>query len=563
MTTGEEEERMSNKNIRKSDTGFLLQGTILAAASIISRIIGLVYRVPLTAIIGKTGNDFYGTAYEIYNIILLISSYSLPLAVSKLVAARMAKGQAKDAYRVLKGSLLFAGVSGTAAMAIVYFGADFFTGTLLKTPLSSIALKVLAPTLLIVAIVGVCRGFAQGPNTMMPSAISQIAEQIMNAVVSVVAAWLLFSYGAKVGAVLGDEDAYAAAYGAAGGTAGTLAGAATALIFILFVFVTFRRRFLRKVRRDRTKVKEAFGTMMKVLILTTIPVLLSTTIYNISSIIDNGIFKNIAHLQGYDATQISEWWGVFTGQYKVLINVPVSIASAMSASCVPSLTAAFHAGEKKSVRTQIHSSTRFIMVIAIPCAVGMAVLAQPIMRLLFNDADPLSGQMMMAGAIAVVFYSLSTLSNGLLQGIDRLKVPVKNAAVALVLHIVFLVGCMLFFHLNIFAVVLANAFYALCMCVLNGLAVRRYSGTRQNLKTTYLVPIAASAVMGVAVFGSYRLLELLSGYNAVATIVSIIVGVAVYAVALLLMKGLTEEDLKRFPKGYLLVNIAKKLRLMK
>ena len=211
---------MSNKNIRKSDTGFLLQGTILAAASIISRIIGLVYRVPLTAIIGKTGNDFYGTAYEIYNIILLISSYSLPLAVSKLVAARMAKGQAKDAYRVLKGSLLFAGVSGTAAMAIVYFGADFFTGTLLKTPLSSIALKVLAPTLLIVAIVGVFRGFFQGLNTMMPSAISQIAEQIMNAVVSVVAAWLLFSYGAKVGAVLGDEDAYAAAYGAAGGTAG-------------------------------------------------------------------------------------------------------------------------------------------------------------------------------------------------------------------------------------------------------------------------------------------------------------------------------------------------------
>ena len=175
MTTGEEEERMSNKNIRKSDTGFLLQGTILAAASIISRIIGLVYRVPLTAIIGKTGNDFYGTAYEIYNIILLISSYSLPLAVSKLVAARMAKGQAKDAYRVLKGSLLFAGVSGTAAMAIVYFGADFFTGTLLKTPLSSIALKVLAPTLLIVAIVGVFRGFFQGLNTMMPSAISQIA----------------------------------------------------------------------------------------------------------------------------------------------------------------------------------------------------------------------------------------------------------------------------------------------------------------------------------------------------------------------------------------------------
>lgn len=547
---------------KNSDTGFLLQGSILAMASIISRIIGLVYRMPLTAIIGKTGNDYYGTAYEIYNIILLISSYSIPLAVSKMVAARMAKGQAKDAYKVLKGSLLFAFVSGTIAMIVVFVGADFFTGTLLKTPLSAIALKVLAPTLLIVAVVGVFRGFFQGLNTMMPSAISQIAEQIMNAIVSVVAAYMLFSYGAKVGAVLGDKDAYAAAYGAAGGTTGTLVGALTALLVVVFVYMAYRRRFIRKVKQDRGRSKETFSEMMKILIMTIIPVLLSTTIYNISSIIDNGVFKNIAHMQGYSAKEISEWWGVFTGQYKVLINVPISIASAMAASCVPSLTAAYHSKDKEGVRFQIQSATRVIMVIAIPCAVGMAVLASPIMQLLFADSDPLSGQMMMLGAISVVFYSLSTLSNGLLQGIDQLKVPVKNAAIALVLHLLFLVVAMEFFHLHIFAVVLANAFYALCMCVLNGLAVARYSGAKQDIKKTYLTPAAAAAIMGVVVYGVYQLLYLLLKSNAISTVIAIIMGVVVYFVALLLMKGLTESEIKKFPKGNLLVNIAKKLHLL-
>lgn len=553
---------MGSSEKKKSSSSFLLQGSILAIASIISRIIGLVYRIPLTSIIGKTGNDYYGTAFEIYNIILLISCYSIPLAVSKMVAERMSKKRADAAYQVLKSALVFAFISGTTAMLIVFLGADFFTGTLLKTPLSNIALKILAPTILLVAIVGVFRGFFQGLNTMMPSAVSQIVEQLVNAVVSVVAAYFLFSYGAKVGAVLGNENNYAAAYGAAGGTLGTMSGAFGALLFVLFIFFIYRKHFIRKIRRHPGEHTESFAHLMKTFVMIMIPVLLSTTIYNISSIIDNGIFKNIAHLQGYSASDISEWWGVFTGQYKVLINVPISIASAMAASCVPSLTAAYHAKERQNVRSQIQMATRFIMVISIPSAVGMAVLAQPIMRLLFNDSDVLSGRMMIAGAAAIVFYSLSTLSNGLLQGIDRLKIPVKNAAVSLVLHILFLIACMEFFHLHIYAVVLANSFYALCMCVLNGAAVLKYSGARQNIRKTYLIPLVASAVMGVAVFGIYQLLMMTVKSNAAAVIISIVIGVIVYAAALLLMKGLTEEELKKFPKGYLLVKIAKKFHLM-
>ena len=136
----------------KKSNSFLMQGSILAVASIVSRIIGLIYRIPLTNIIGDTGNNYYGTAFRIYNILLIISSYSLPLAVSKLVSANMSQGRRRNVYRILKCALLFGVVSGTIAALILYFGAEFITTTLMRTPLSIFAVKVLVPVLLIVAV---------------------------------------------------------------------------------------------------------------------------------------------------------------------------------------------------------------------------------------------------------------------------------------------------------------------------------------------------------------------------------------------------------------------------
>lgn len=548
-------------NSRESNS-FIVKGSVLAMASIISRILGLLYRMPLTAIIGKTGNDYYGTAYEVYNIILIISSYSIPLAVSKLVAARMSKGQVKNAYRILRGSLGFAAISGGTASLIVYFGADFFTGTLLQTPLSSIALKVLSPVLLIVAIVGVLRGFFQGLHTTVPSAMSQVFEQIVNAVVSIAAAYFLFSYGAKVGAVLGDKDSYSAAYGAAGGTLGTAMGAVTALLFMLLIYFAYRKVLLKKVKRDHSRSEESYLSIIGVLIFTIIPVLLSTTLYNISSIVNNGIFKNVVLAQGYDPKTISEWWGVFTGQYKVLINVPISVASALAASAVPALAAAYERGELKKVRRQIASANRFIMIVAFPCAVGLFVLAKPIMMLLFGDSDQTTANIMYLGTIAIVFYSLSTLSNGILQGINRMRIPVRNAAIALVAQVVVLIICLLCFNLNIFAVVIANTFYALMMCILNELAVKKYSGAAIDLKRTFLIPGIVSIVMGLVVYVVYQLVNLIINSNLIATVLSIICGVFIYFVLMLLLRGITESELRRVPKGNVIIAISKKMHLI-
>ncbi|MCR4693878.1 MAG: polysaccharide biosynthesis protein [Pseudobutyrivibrio sp.] len=557
------------KSTKRSDASFLMQGSILAIASIISRIVGLIYRIPLTATIGKTGNDYYGTAYEIYNIILLISSYSIPLAVSKLVSARMAKGHVKDANRVLHGALIFALGSGGLASAIVFFGAEFFTGQLLKTPLAAIALKVLAPTLLVVAVLGVFRGFFQGLGTMIPSAISQIGEQIVNAIISVVAATILFSYGKKVGNVLGNEGDYAAAFGAAGGTLGTATGAAFALLFLLFIFAVFKKVLKKMVKRDKSRQVEDYMSIFSILFMTIIPVLLSTTVYNISSIIDQAIFKNIASTQGYGAKMISEWWGVFTGQYKVLINVPISIASAMAASTVPSLTAAFYSENHQLVKRQINMANRFVMVLAFPCAVGMMTLASPIMRLLFNDDDKTSAMMLIVGGVSIIFYSLSTLSNGVLQGIDKLTVPVKNAIIALVLHVLLLLVLLEVFKLNIFAVIIANAVYALLMCILNQLSVYRFAKSNMDIRLVFLAPLEASIVMGLVVFFSYKLVDSLTAMalsarlsNGIATLIAILLGIISYFIALLLFKGVDEETLMRFPGGSRLVNLAVKLHLM-
>lgn len=552
-------------NSRQNKTNFLVQGSILAAASIISRIIGLIYRIPMTSIIGDVGNNYYGCAFAIYNIILIISSFSLPQAVSKTVSAQVAKGRFSSAYQVFKAAMLFAVISGLAASLVVYFGAEFFTGTLMRTPHSVYALKVLSPVLLVVAVLGVLRGFFQGLGTMMPSAVSQIIEQIVNAIVSVWAAYVLFGYGSTIGAVLGDAEHYAAAYGAAGGTLGTGAGAVAGLLFAVFVFAIYMAAYRRKTKGAKKPKTAPFFSTFWMLLVTIIPVLLSTTIYNISGIIDQGIFKNVAILQGYKEHEIDVWYGVFSGKYQLLINIPIAIASAMAASSVPTLTKSFVEKNMDQVREQIHAAIRFVMVIAFPCTAGLAVLAKPIMLLLFpstaGTAD-MAASFMTAGALAVVFFALSTLSNGLLQGIDRLKVPVKNAFISLLLHVILLVVLMMSFRLNIYAVVYSNMFFAFLMCVLNARAIRVYSGYRQEIKKTFLIPAVCSVLMGVVTwlvnYGLYSLCEI----NAVAVLTAIFVAMIVYFVAMLLLKGLTEEDLRSFPKGTTLIAVAKKLHLL-
>lgn len=544
---------------------FLVQGSILAVASIGSRLIGLAYRIVVNNILGDVGCDYYSCAFAVYSIMLTISSYSLPLAVSKLVSARVVRKENKNANRILKGALLFGLASGLIVALICFFGADFITTNIMNTPMSAIALRVLAPTLIIVAVMGVLRGYFQGLGTMIPTATSQILEQIINACGSIFFAITLSSYGFELGQAINDAENYKAAYGAAGSTLGTSVGALVGLLFLLFILFIYRPVLKRGIKKDPTPTNELedYSKIIKVLVITIVPVLLSTTVYQLSDFIDQAIYKKMMALLARPALEASVNWGIYSGRVLVLISIPTTIANAMSASVIPSLTAAVTEGNMTLVKQKIKSAIRFIAVVSFPCAVGMGVLASPILQLLFRDSREMPALLVTIASIEIIFYTMSTLTNGILQGIDKMMTPVKNAVIALVLHVVVLVFGMFFLDLNIYAVVISNIAFPLIVTVLNASAIKHNLRYKQEIRKTFIIPGISAVGMGIIVWGSYTLIQMLCKINAISTLVSIVLGALVYFVLLLGLKGFTKEELLELPKGHLIYKLATKLRLMK
>ena len=547
---------MGNKNAKS--TNFIVQGGILAMAGVIARLIGLIYRVPMQRTIGDAGMGYYSAAFQIYSLMLIISSYSLPVAVSKLIAGYTARDEYKNAKRIYNCSMLFACFTGGITCLIVFFCADFLAG-LIKLPKSAIALRILAPTLLVVAIMGVMRGFFQGNGSMVPTATSQLVEQIINAIVSVVAAKFLFDYGLGVSGLLRDDD-YAAAYGAAGGTLGTSAGALAGLICLIIVYLISKRDFNYRVRHDENRHSDTFGRMLFALVLTVLPVLLSTTVYNLSDILDQGIFNYVMDTKGLSEVK-AEHWGIFSTKYKVLTNVPVALASAVCSSMMPSLTGCIRREEYKIARRKVSLAMRFTMILSIPCAVGLAVLGKPIISTLFQGEVDIPATMLKIGSIAVVFYSMSTLSNGVLQGIDKLNIPVRNAAIALVLHVGILYFMLDVFNMGLYGVVISCVLFALIMCILNWLAIRKYLKYQQEIVRTFVIPTISSIIMGlVAWLSNFLISKALSSFVSLA--ISIALSVCVYFVLLIKLKGVKEKEIRSFPGGNLMAAIARFFRLL-
>lgn len=547
---------MGNKNSKS--TNFIVQGGILAMAGVIARLIGLIYRVPMQRTIGDAGMGYYSAAFQIYSLMLIISSYSLPVAVSKLIAGYTARDEYKNAKRIYNCSMLFACFTGGITCLIVFFCADFLAG-LIKLPKSAIALRILAPTLLVVAIMGVMRGFFQGNGSMVPTATSQLVEQIINAIVSVVAAKFLFDYGLGVSGLLRDDD-YAAAYGAAGGTLGTSAGALAGLICLIIVYLISKRDFNYRVRHDENRHSDTLGRMLFALILTVLPVLLSTTVYNLSDILDQGIFNYVMDTKGLSEVK-AEHWGIFSTKYKVLTNVPVALASAVCSSMMPSLTGCIRREEYKIARRKVSLAMRFTMILSIPCAVGLAVLGKPIISTLFQGEVDIPATMLKIGSIAVVFYSMSTLSNGVLQGIDKLNIPVRNAAIALVLHVGILYFMLDVFNMGLYGVVISCVLFALIMCILNWLAIRKYLNYQQEIVRTFVIPTVSSIFMGlVAWLSNFLISKALSSFVSLA--ISIALSVCVYFVLLIKLKGVKEKEIRSFPGGNLMAAIARFFRLL-
>ena len=540
--------------------GFLAQGIILASAGIITKIIGFIYRIPMLNLMGLDGQGYYDIAFQVYTIALTISSYSLPLAVSKLVSARMAKGERKNAYRVFKAAMLFAFVAGGLITLVVLLGADTIATNIMGAKLSSYALKVLAPGLLIVSIMGVLRGYFQGLGTMIPTALSQILEQIVNAVVSVVGAAMLLKYGESVAKTQGNE-LLAAAYSSAGGTLGTVAGALMGLVFLGFSYCAYKSIQKKQLRMDRSKHTEDYKTIFKLLLLTIAPVILSTTVYNLSNVVDSAMFNKIMTAQGFSEKECVTLLGKL-GQYYTLFNVPLAVANALGSSMIPGLVRAYESHERKLVHNRIYMAARYTMLIAIPSAVGFFVLGEPIMNFIWPSVDnSMQNMIWKIGAISLIFYSLSTITNAVLQGLNRMMKPVKNATVSLILHLVSLFIMMVVFKWGLYAVIVSKIVFSLSMCIMNSHDIREACGYVQERQRTFVIPGIAAGIMGIAAYLAHLVLDIFVG-GRFATLVALFTAVIVYAVCLLKMGGLTEDELLSMPKGATLISICRKLHLL-
>ncbi len=537
-------------------SNFLMQGSILAAAGIVSRIIGLLFRIPMLAVSGEDGMGVYSTAYSIYNILLFISSYSLPMAVSRIIAQKLSLKQYQNVRRTFLLSLGFGTSLGLVSALIMVFGAKFFAVTVMKMPEAYYAMLALAPAVFFMGMLGVMRGFFQGHGTMVPTAVSQILEQILHVAISLLAGYALFNKGLAL-----DVDGsryFASGYGAMGATIGTGVGALAALLFLVFIYMMYRRTLLARCERDRSGVIDTDSELLRLIILTALPILVSATMSNIGNVIDQALYAgNVG--EGY-----KQVWGVYTSKYTVLINVPIAIASAISASTLPTVAASITRGELADAREKASRAIRFICLIALPASVGLGVLGKPCFDLLFRSTDnTLAGQMMVWGSLAVLTFSLSTVSVGILQGSGHYWIPIKNYLISLAVHIPLLLFSLYILKGGIIAVVVNHLLYSLFSCILNIYDLSRLFDYRQEYKKTLLLVGAASVIMGLASFGAYKGLYKLHLGNTLSLIIAIALAVLVYFVAAVVLGAVDGDDLAALPKGRYLVKAARKLHLLR
>ena len=552
---------MAEKNSSKNN--FIMQAGILAVAGIISRIIGLLYRGPLQSVIGNLGLGYYQSAYNYYTIILLISSYSIPSAISKAIAQKLGEKEYRNAHRLFHGAMIYVLVVGGIASLFLFFGAGLFLDGGAMT-----VLRTFAPTIFVYGILGVLRGYFQAHKSMAQTSVSQILEQIANAVVSVGAAYLLIHI--FMGSMEIPEDQAGqvtrATYGAVGSALGTGMGVAVALLFMAGIYGLNRGIILRRVQGDTHPYVDSYGQIFKTITMVVTPFILSTAIYNLSSTVNNSIYtKWYPDIRKLDTVAIFEKYGIFSGQALTISNIPIAFASAMAAAMLPTVAQLVAAKDKAGAREKVAPAVKVTMLISIPCAVGLFVLARPVTALLFTntaESEELATKLLMALAPSVIFYALSTLNSQILQGIGKLNAPIIHAATALGIQSVAAVALLFLTNLDLYSIAIANTLYSGIMCVLNQYTVRKALGYRQEIKRTFVIPLIASLFMGAAAWAVYEGLFLLTNSRQISVIPAILVGAVVYFVFLLLLKGVTEKELRGFPKGYLLVKAAKKCRLL-
>lgn len=526
----------------------LVRGTtILAVAGIVVKVMGAFFRLPLVNWIGDTGMANYSPAYYIYAFLVILATSGLPVAISKMVSESIAIGNHYQAHRVFKLSTTLMCVMGLIFFILLFCFAPQIA-SLMNNPDAALGMRVIAPALLLVPIMAAFRGYFQGMQNMKPTAISQVIEQLFRVCLGLGAAYFLFF---KVGDdFMNGTDKYVR--GAAGANFGATAGSIGGLLMILFIYALARKGILKRVRRTRKHGSASNKQILKRVLVIAVPITIGAAIMPILNLIDSALVMNrLTDAAGFAQAEAQSLYGQLSGFVSSLINIPQVLTQSVAVSLVPIISASHKIGETEKLHDNVNLGIRMSVIIGYPCAIGLMVLAKPILLLLYPsqaESAANAASILVIMAFGLIFLSITQTLTGVLQGVDKQMIPVKNLLIGMVFKIVItwvLVGIP---SINVNGAAVGTVVAYIVAISLNMRAVKKYTGVKVDNTLTFVRPLISSVIMGVFAFGAYKLF-MLAGHNSIATLLSVAVGGAIYVIMIFLTKSITKEELSVLPKG--------------
>jgi len=522
-------------NSKNRNSSFVVQAAILASAGIFSRVIGFMYKLPMQAMIGDKGMGIYNQGHIIYNFLLILSSAGLPAAISKMVSARLAFSQAGNAHKVFLVALKFAICAGLMGSLILFFGAGFFS-YILQTPEVFLSIRALAPTVFVFAILSVFRGYFQGMNNTVPTALSQVIEQILNAITSLLLVFLLFRVNI--------------AYAAAGGNAATGIGAIVGLFVLIFIYKKKRPEIHDNIHKNRAySTNESERAIASELLRTSFPIIAGTAIFSAASLIDNYmVMDRIAASGAFTHSEILALYGQLTAKFMAITTLPVTIATSMGTASIPGISAAAATRDMKTVTQRINMAIRLAMVICVPAAFGIGLFSDEILLLLF-PTSPEGGLLLRVGFVSVIFLALNQISTGVLQGIGQVKIPVFAALLGCIGKIIANFILLPIPSINIIGAVIGTVICYAIAAPINVYFVYKLTGAKPDFGSMLIKPILGAILMSIVCLVAYNTIYFLLSSNTVSLLFAILVGLGFYFVVMIIIGGIKKSDLVMLPMG--------------
>ncbi len=508
--------------------------SVLGLTGIICKFVGVLYSIPLARILGDQGLGLFQSVFPTYNLLLTVSSAGLPVAVSRMVSHFLAKDEPVNAKRVFRLALAILASIG-ALFTVMMFLSTGMLVRLVGVNDTDAGFRAIAPCVAFVCALSAFRGFIQGQQNMVPTAVSQLIEQIGKVAVSLPLA------------AVGIKTSLAA--GAAGALAGITVVEALALIYMIVRYFVTRKNFdqLHPAGADASPLSG--GYLLKHLIAISIPITVTACIVPFAQFIDSALMVKRMVVAGLAEETATAYYGIFSGMVIRLINIPTALALAISMSLVPAISAAKAVENKEAIRNESNTGIRYAFLIGFPCAVGMSILAKPILAFFYVETlSPerlqLASELLTFSALTVVLFTVVQATSSILQGLHRQWIPMITMAAGVALKILLNYLLIAIPGINIHGGPYASIVcYAVSM-IPNLIYCCKLAGIRFNWEDWILRPGLAVLAMGVCVYVMKTFLPL----NRLCTILEITVGVAVYLGVALADHAIKKEDLRAFMK---------------